>query len=370
MTLKFQHILSSIHNDSKRSLNISDDNILDFSTNDYLCLAHNPQLIANTQEFINTHGVGATASRLLGGNKSYHIELESQISLSYNKEGTLLFPSGFQCNYAAVSTLFSTQVDDYIIFSDHLNHNSIYHGILASKSRFVRYRHLDYGHLDSLLQKHPNKKKIIISETLFSMDGDVLNLNTLYEVAQKHNAYIYLDEAHAIGVIGNHGYGITEDKTDMADFIIATFGKALGSGGAFITTQQDAIAYMVNKSHGFIYSTAITPMQVGAAMHAFNMLPSMSQQRQALQDLAAYTRTKLHAKGFNTGSSSTHIIPIILEDDATTMQMYSKLLQHKILVSAIRPPTVPQGSSRLRLSLNVGHTKNDINKFIEILCQI
>ncbi len=369
MTLNFKTALDAIPPSSNRTLNTYDET-LNFACNDYLCLSQNQELITATQRFIAEHGVGATASRLLGGNHQYHIDLERQISSMYNKEAALLFPSGFQCNYSAISSLFNSKLDDYVLLSDQLNHSSINSGIIASKSRFLRYRHLDYDHLEELLQKYPNATKIILSETLFSMDGDILDLNIIHALSQKYNAYLYLDEAHAIGVIGENGLGLSENNPNAANFIVATFGKALGSGGAFITMDQNACNYMINRSHGFIYSTAITPMQVGAAAHALKMLQTMAQQRHHLAALSQYTIKALQENGFNTGKSCSHIIPIIIGSDEQTIAIHQQLLHHGIVVSAVRPPTVPASSARLRISLNTSHTRENIDYLISVLCKI
>ncbi len=351
-------------------------NRLDFSTNDYLNLSNNQELLAAAYAAALQYGVGSTGSRLLSGNKKIFSELEVQIALDKGTESALIFNSGFQANITALSSLLDYKVlgAKPLVFFDKLNHASLYQAVFLSKAHLIRYRHNDMQHLSDLLSKFSNinTQKFIVTETVFGMDGDVLLLKDLLNIATKHNTFIYLDEAHATGVMGKSGYGLAAklDFNDHSYVLMGTFSKALGCAGGYIATSNNIKNYLINKAAGFIYSTANSPMLIGAVIKAWNMVRTMDQQRKILSSNADYLRNHLINLGFNTGLSNTHIIPIILGEEKLAMHIKQFLVKHNIIVSYIRPPTVPSGTSRLRIALTLAHTLEDLNQLIAAFKQL
>lgn len=345
----------------------SHQRLCDFSTNDYLGLSSHPNIIAAAHKAADSYGVGATGSRLLSGNNSLFMDLEVRIAQDKNTESALIFNSGYQANISVLAALLdkATLHHQALVFCDKANHNSLYQGIALSGAHLVRYHHGDMEHLAQLLRSFENdpRPKFIVSETLFGMDGDIVPLETLMNLAQTFGAFLYLDEAHATGVLGPYGYGLstTIDLSQTPHLIMGTFSKALGSCGGYIACSQITQDYLVNHCSGFIYTTALSPMVIGAVTAAWDHIPFMAQDRIMLLQNAADLRELLREKGIDIGLSSTHIIPIILGDEERTMKAKDFLIQKGLLVSAIRPPTVPQNKARLRIALTTQHTKTDID---------
>lgn len=346
---------------------------LDFSTNDYLNLSQHPSLITAATKAVQKYGVGATGSRLLSGNKNLFTEFEQQIAKDKKTEAALIVNSGFQTNATVLSALLDQSVLKArpLVFFDKLNHASLYHGVFISNAELIRYRHNDMQHLTELLNNftESNRPKFMIAETLFGMDGDVLPINDFLQLARAHQAFVYLDEAHAVGILGNDGYGLstTVDFTDIPHLIMGTFSKALGCFGAYVACSNVTKTYLANKATGIIYSTALPPMLVAVAKAAWSLLPSLATERAKLLTLASKLRMELQNLGFKTGNSTTHIVPIILGDEERTMKAKDALAKAGILVSAVRPPTVPSGTSRLRIALTLEHDNQDINALIMAL---
>lgn len=344
---------------------------IDFSSNDYLGLARRKEVLDAAIQVGERDGIGSTGSRLLSGNKPIFAALESRIAFDKGTQSALVFASGFQANLTVLASILDSRVlkTKPIVFFDRLNHASLYQAIFLSGAELVRYRHLDCNHLSGCLEqyRHDARPKFIVTETLFGMDGDIVSLETLVELARAHRAFLYLDEAHAVGILGKHGYGLSTTLThDVPSIVMGTFSKAVGCAGAYVACDVHLKEYLLNKAEGFIYSTASSPMVMGAALKAWEMIPSFEEARKALFAMARELRDSLLTLGFNLGSSVSHIIPLMVDSDRLT-QLHDKLLNAGIIVSFIRPPTVSPGGERLRLALNTGHTQQDIDRFIHVL---
>mgnify|MGYP001806348588 CR=1 FL=1 len=345
---------------------------MDFSGNDYLGLASRQELVDAAQEAGRLYGAGSTGSRLLSGNTPLHEAFEARIARDKGSEAALIFTSGYQANAACIAALLDqhTLGSEPLVFADRLNHASMHLGCALAEARQVRYRHLDLEHLAELLEKHKADKrpKFILSETVFGMDGDRADVVALQKLSLAHGALLYLDEAHATGLFGPRGYGLTE-ALDLAPttFVMGTLSKAVGVSGGYVACARVLRDYIVNKAGGFIFSTAPSPLVVGAALRAWEMLPGLSAQREQLQENAAWLRASLGLAGFDTGTSSTHIVPVILGDADRTLRAKARLAELGITVSAVRPPTVPQGTSRLRLGLSAAHSREDLAALVEAM---
>ena len=350
-----------------------------FGTNNYLGLTHNPDVIKACQE-ASEYGTGSTGSRLTTGASFEARELENNISEFKNVESTLIFNTGYMTNLGVIYAL--TKEND-VIFSDQLNHASIIDGTRISKAKVKVYKHKDTNDLENLILDEIESKKdsnlFIVSDGVFSMDGDIAPLPELVEIADKYNCTLIIDEAHATGVIGKNGKGTVEyykdqtgiDLTDSVDLQIGTLSKALASEGGFVCGKQVYIDYLINKSRPFIFSTALSPATIASANAALNLLKENSEEY--LNNLNSNTRLMrelLTNAGLNIVDGETPIIPIIIGPADLANKISKELEKEGILVSSIRPPSVPKDMSRLRLTVIATHTKEEIEytaqKIIEI----
>jgi 8-amino-7-oxononanoate synthase len=340
--------------------------LLNFSNNDYLGLSKHPTLIQMAQQYTGHYGTGATSSRLVTGTYNIHEQVEQQLAAACGREASLLFNSGFQAN----STILPLLVDrQSLVLCDRLVHNSILQGVLSSRAKLIRYHHNDLRHLENLLQQARQKsynRILIASETIFSMDGDISDVDGLVQLAQKYDAILYIDDAHALGVMGTNGMGLVSHRPDI-DVVIGTFGKAFGSAGAYVTCSHLIRDYLINFCPGFIYTTGLPPGTVGAIAAALTLIPTLNLERQHLAQTAASLRSQLHQIGFDTGASCSHIIPLMIGDEAKTLRLAQWLKEHGMLAIAIRPPTVAPGTARIRLALSSAHTANQISDLISCL---
>ena len=343
--------------------------LLDFSSNDYLGLSRHPQVLAAAQQALQRYGAGATGSRLLSGDYGLQYEFEQQIARDKHTEAALIFVSGYQANATALAALLDRQVlgAEAQVFSDRLNHASLHHACRLAGVRQQRYQHLDLNHLENLLAKSDQRApRFIVSETVFGMDGDQADVPALVELAQRYHALLYLDEAHATGLFGNNGYGLAQHPNPHT-VVMGTFSKALGASGAYLACSQALATYLLNHSTGFVYSTAPAPAVVGAAQAAWQLLPSLESTRQTLLAQAQHLRQQLQQRGWNTGNSSTHLIPLLLGESEAVVQKQQQLLARGIKVSAVRPPTVPPNTARLRLALTAAHTPPQLEDLLAAL---
>lgn len=350
---------------NEASLKIGDQRYLDFCSNDYLGLSGHPGLKKRSIEYVEKYGTSSSASRLVTGSLAIHHNLENQLSELYGREA-LIFNSGYQANITIIPALAGRQD---IILSDKKCHNSILQGCRLSNAQHIRYQHNNIDHLEKLLIKYRGKNNgetWVVTESVFSMDGDLAPLERIIELCRKHGAKLYTDDAHSTGLYGEKGLGLGADY-DETDVLIATFGKAAGAFGAAALVNQDLKNYLINYCSGFIYTTALPPSVIGSVSAAFELIPEMSEERSRISQNSEFLRTKLHELGYNTLESRSQIIPVLTRSDNKTVQLFEKLKQNGIYISAIRPPTVPKGESRLRLTVTCRHKPADINHLLKIL---
>lgn len=329
--------------------------VLNLCSNNYLGLAGNIELINAEKEAAEKFGVGSTGSRLITGTCSLHIELEKKVAKFKKTERALLFNTGYMANLGIISAVTG---EKDIIISDELNHASIVDACKMSKAETVIFKHKNMEHLEECLKKHKRfDKKLIVTDSVFSMDGDIAPLKDINFLAKKYNAIIMTDDAHATGVLGENGSGSAEffGLSGEIDIQMGTFGKALGTFGAYVAGSKELIDFITNKSRPFIYTTALPPGVLGATMKAIEIVSSHQgkKRRELLLKKAEILRKKLTETGIDTLDSETQIIPLMVGDEKTTMALSEKLLERGIFIQGIRPPTVPEGMCRLRISLTL-----------------
>lgn len=363
--------LTALTRPSSREISANGQVFLNFSSNDYLGLCHHPELIRRGQEWGEKYGAGSGASRLVTGNLDIFETLENKIAAFKKKEAALIMVSGFQANASVLPALFDKKIlgTTPLVFSDKLNHASMHLGCNAAGISQIRYRHNDINHLEELLEKHKNDSapKFILTESVFSMDGDIAPLEKIYALAKQYKCFTIVDEAHATGVLGENGSGLARSINGGADLVIGTFSKAFGAFGAYIACSQTLKDYLVNKCSGVIYATALPPPTLGAIDAAIDLVPSMDQERKHLQTLAKNFRTQIKNMGFDYGDSKTQIVPLMIGNADDAVNFSHQLKQNKIWATAIRPPTVPLHAARIRFAFSASHTQNDLDFLIENL---
>jgi 8-amino-7-oxononanoate synthase len=341
--------------------------LVDFSSNDYLGLARHPLLSERAGAWAAMHGAGASASRLVTGTSEAHLALEARIAAFKGTAAAMLFASGWQANAAVVPALINA-APGAVVFTDRLIHASLHHGCAAAGVRQVRFRHNDLADLEARLAAHAGAPaRIVITESVFSMDGDTADLPRLAELARRHDAFVMVDEAHATGVLGPGGAGLSKMVPGGIDLVMGTFSKAMGGFGAYVAGSSLLCEYLVNTCGGFIFSTALPPSVLGAIDAALDLVPAMDAERAHLAALGEQLRSGLREQGIDTGSSTTHIAPAIVGASEDAMRLSKALAANGILAAAIRPPTVPNGTSRLRLALRAAHQPGDIDHLLEVL---
>ena len=344
--------------------------MLNMSSNDYLGLASNENL---RQSFLQQYGDNfpsftSSSSRLLTGNFPVYTDLEQFIAQRFQRESALLFNSGYHANLGILPALTTTKS---LILADKLVHASMIDGIRLSQCEFFRYRHNDYEHLKSMLEKNARKfdRTFIVTESVFSMDGDVADLNYLAQLkTQFPNTYLYVDEAHAIGVYGKNGLGIAEQANVIADIdlLVGTFGKALASIGAYVVCDQILKECLINQMRPLIFSTALPPFNVAWTHFIFERLPQFSKERTHLEQLSAFLRQEVEHRT-QIMPSQTCIVPYILGENEATLAKAKVLQEQGYYCLPIRPPTVPKGTSRIRLSLTADMTMDEVKQFVACL---
>jgi len=340
--------------------------LVDFSSNDYLGLADHPLLRERAADFALRYGAGARASRLVTGTLAPHLAVEARIAAFKGQEAALLFPTGWQCNAAVLAALLKA-APDTLLFTDRLIHASLHAG--AAGHRQIRFRHNDLDHLEELLAAHgdDDAPRLIATESVFSMDGDCVDLDRLGRIARGHAAFVYLDEAHATGVVGPRGAGLSADCPGAADLAMGTFSKAFGCFGAYVAGSRLLIDYLVNACGGFIFSTAPPPAMLGAIDAALDLVPGMDAERRHLAALGDRLRDGLGQRGVACGASTTQIVPAIVGDAGRALALADALAGQGMLAAAIRPPTVPTGTSRLRIALHANHTDEDVDRLADAI---
>ncbi|OBY73624.1 8-amino-7-oxononanoate synthase [Acinetobacter gyllenbergii] len=352
-------------------ITIQDRSMLNLASNDYLGLAADLSL---REEFLDTLKIeralfSSSSSRLLTGNFAEYEQFENSLSKAFGR-AALLFNSGYHMNIGILPALCDSKT---VILADKLVHASMIDGIRLSTAQYVRYRHNDLQHLEQLLQKYHQDEQveriIVVTESIFSMDGDETDLAALAQLKQRFaKTMLYVDEAHAIGVRGEQGLGCAEQYGVLAqiDFLVGTFGKAIASVGGYIICDSIIRDYLINKMRPLIFSTALPPISMAWSDFIFNKVLSMQQQRQHLAEISQYLQQAVIAKGFSSPSSS-HIIPVIVGESQAAIEKARYVQQQGFYAMPVRPPTVPQNSSRLRISLTSLVQKAELEQLVECL---
>ncbi len=359
--------LKTVGSPQGREIILDGKRVLNFSSNDYLGLANDARIKRAALEAIEEYGLGTGASRLVCGNMGPHEKLEADLALFKNTESALVFSSGYMANTGIIPALMDRQS---VVLSDKLNHASIIDGIILSRAQLLRYHHADMEALREILKNCPAaQRKLIVTDTVFSMDGDKAPLREIVDLAGRYEAMIMVDEAHAFGVLGRRGGGLVEELglEGQIDIQMGTLSKAAGSFGAYACGTKVLRDFLINKSRSFIYTTAMPPALAQASRAALQIIRAGSQLRRKLQDNADYLRAQLEGMGFDTMNSSTAIIPILVKDPSRAMVMSKRLLEQGIFAQAIRPPTVPVATARLRLTVTATHTQDDLDQLLNAL---
>ena len=353
-----------IHVDGKEMLNLS--------SNDYLGLSTNPRLIEEfrAETDVMALGYSAASSRLLSGNHKYYKMLEDDLSELYDKEAALVFNSGYHANIGILPVLASKSD---LIVADKLVHASIIDGMRLSEAQMLRFKHLDYEHLRDILVQHRDSydNVFIVTESIFSMDGDIADLQQLCEIKKEFDTFLYVDEAHAVGVRGTNGLGCCEEQAcvEDVDFIVGTFGKAFASVGAFVVCEDLFREYLINTQRSLIFTTALPPINVAWTRFLLKRMPDFYDLRIKLAQVSSDLREVLAAKGFETRGNS-HIVPMLCGSNESSIEMSDLLQDNGFFALPLRYPTVPKNEARIRFSLNASIAMEDYQclfDFIECL---
>jgi 8-amino-7-oxononanoate synthase len=343
---------------------------LNFSSNDYLGLANHPKVKAAFINAAEQYGVGSGSAHLVCGHHREHQALEQELAAFTGREAALLFSTGYMANLGVINALAGR---GDLVLEDRLNHASLLDGGLSSGARFQRYRHNDMADLQRLLQASDSARKLIVSDAVFSMDGDIAIVPELVMQAHQHQAALMLDDAHGFGVLGKTGAGSVEHfglGQDDVPIYMATLGKALGTFGAFIAGSRELIDYLTNFARPYIYTTAMPPAVAAATRQSLKLLQEEAWRRDYLQQLIQQLRTGLTEQGWSLMPSVTAIQPIVLGEESKALALSQALAEQGFWVTAIRPPTVPQGESRLRITLSAGYSEQDVEQLLAALARL
>jgi 5-aminolevulinate synthase len=342
-------------------------------SNDYLGMSRHPVVLKAVHDTLDEAGCGAGGTRNIAGTSEYIVALETSLADLHQKESALVFSSGYVANQTALATL-AQLLPEAIIFSDEKNHASIIQGIRLARCDKKIFRHNDAAHLEELLQSVPlDQPKIVVFESVYSMDGDIAPIAEFIALAKQYNALTYIDEVHAVGLYGPRGGGISEQLglADQIDIINGTLGKAYGCVGGYIAGDADIVDVVRSYGNGFIFTTALPPHVAAGAMASVEYLKDHSTEREAQQKMAALTKQKLTEAGLNILPSETHIIPLLIGDAELCKQKADQLLrEYQIYVQPINYPTVPRGTERFRLTPGPFHTEKDIEKLTDALVAV
>lgn len=340
---------------------------LNLCSNSYLSLHVHPDILRAAKEVIDEYGAGTCSSRSVSGSIDIYRQLEKMVARYKGYRKGLIFSNGYMANIAIISTL--TDSND-VIFSDELNHSSLIDATRLSRAKKVIYKHRDMNDLEKKVSRERSAgKRFVVTESVFSMDGDIAPLSDIYELREKYGFHIILDDAHGTGVFGQKGTGIEElfGLSGAMDVHMATFGKALGSFGAFVLSDEVVINFLINRARTFMYTTALPASSLASAMKALEMIGHDTTYKDELWKNIDYMRVRLNTAGFELKDSVGPIIPIVVGEDAKTLRMQESLMRKGLFLQGIRPPTVPEGTSRLRLTVVRGFTQEDMDYAIETI---
>ena len=349
---------------------IGNKSYLSFCSNDYLGLANHPDVVAALQKGAEQYGAGSGAAHLISGHSQAHHALEEELAEFVGRPRALLFSTGFMANLGTVAALLNKSD---AVFEDRLNHASLIDAGLTSGASFHRYAHGDVDSLLAVLAKSDATKKLIVTDGVFSMDGDIAPLDRLSQVAQEQHAWLMVDDAHGLGVIGEQGRGTLdyhEMSTKDVPVLMGTLGKALGSFGAFVSGEEDLVEYLIQEARTYIYTTALPPAIAEATRTSLRLAQQEQWRRDKLHSLIERFRSGATELGLQLMDSSTPIQPLLVGDNARTLQLSRQLFENGLLISAIRPPTVPVNTARLRITFSASHEEQDVDLLLSQLEQL
>jgi 8-amino-7-oxononanoate synthase len=348
-------------------LQIDGKKVLNFCSNDYLGLANHPEIISAFKRAADDYGVGSGSAHLICGHNKAHHQLEEELAAFTGREKALLFSTGYMANLGVISALLG-QSDS--VFEDRLNHASLLDGGLISGARFHRYRHADLCSLKAKLDRYDSGKRLIVTDGVFSMDGDLAPLPELVKIAYDSNALLMVDDAHGFGVMGRTGGGLAEHfglTQGDVPILMGTFGKGFGTFGAFVAGSEELIEILIQKARTYMYTTALPPAIAEATRASLKLVINETWRRDKLKQLSERFSNGAKQLGLNILESQSAIHALIIGDSQRAVEINVALMKRDIFVAAIRPPTVPQGSSRLRVTLSVMHEQQHIDQLLEAL---
>lgn len=343
-----------------RIISLNGKMVLNFCSNDYLGLAGDPALAAAARQAMDEEGFGAGASRLVCGNMRAHRRLEEKTARFKGTESALVFSTGYMANAGIIPAVCGR---DDLILSDRFNHASIIDGIILSGAKWRRYSHRDMNALERLLRDNAHyPKKLIVTDSVFSMDGDIAPLDEITALAKTYGALVMVDEAHGLGVLGKHGKGAAEHfgVEGAIDFQMGTFSKAAGAFGAYCCGKKETVEFLMNKARSFIYTTGMPPAVAAAAVAGLEMIENQPFRREELWRKVERMTAGLKEQGWDLLNTQTPIIPVVVGEAKTAVEFSERLLEEGIFAAAIRPPTVPAGTARLQLTVTAAHTGEDV----------
>ncbi|MFT4590932.1 MAG: 8-amino-7-oxononanoate synthase [Gammaproteobacteria bacterium] len=352
-----------------RVIMVNGNELLNLCSNDYLGLANDERIRQAFISGVNTWGVGSGASHLVCGHTRAHHYLEEQLAEFTARPRALMFSSGYAANLGAINALVSP---GDAVFEDKLNHASLLDGGLLSRANFKRFRHKDCSHLNEQLGQVSGSdgRKLIVTDGVFSMDGDLCDVDALCQIGSEHKAWLMVDDAHGFGVLGEEGRGVVNPaihSSDDVQILVGTLGKAFGTQGAFVAGSEELIETLIQNARTFIYTTALPAAVAVATTESLKILRTEHWRREKLQALIAQFREGAQALGLDLLPSTTPIQPVLMQSEANALQVAQQLEDQGILVTAIRPPTVPAGTSRLRITFTANHTEADVSQLLHAL---
>lgn len=352
-------------------LQVDGKKVLNFCSNNYLRLANHPELVKAAEQALRDFGVGPAAVRTIAGTIDLHLELEKRMAAFKNVESTIFFQSGFAANLGTIQALVNKED---VIFSDELNHASIIDGCRLSGAKILRYNHCDSSHLQAVINENKGtyRRALIISDGVFSMDGDIAPLDQLCEVAQANDILLMVDDAHGEGVLGKGGRGIVDhfNLHGKVDIEVGTFSKAFGVVGGIVAGNAVIIDWLRQSGRPFLFSSAVTPADTAACLAAVNLLESSTQLVDKLWENTRYFKTGMKKIGFDTGQSETPITPVMLGEASLAQQFSQDLFTLGIFATPIWFPTVPKGKARIRVMISAAHSQDDLDHGLEVFSRV
>ncbi len=350
-------------------LNVNGKSVINFSSNDYLGLANHPEVVAAFKMAVDQYGVGSGSAHLICGHSRAHHALEEELAEFTGREKALLFSTGYMANVGVISALVGR--GDYVL-EDRLNHASLLDGGLLSRAQFSRFKHADYADLQAHILNSAGRK-LVVSDGVFSMDGDLADLPLLVELVDQYQAGLLIDDAHGFGVLGKNGGGIVEHfglTQNQVPILMGTLGKAFGTFGAFVAGSDELIQWLIQKARSYVFTTALPPAVAEATRTSLRLLQTESWRREHLQALIARFRLGALQQGLQLMDSFTPIQPILVGDSQQAMTISSALLERGFLLSPIRPPTVPKGTARLRVTFSAEHQYHQVDALLDALSKV